>query len=59
MKHLICQNLKVGIIGGSGFYNMPELCNKKTEKITTPFGDPSDDLVTGTIDEIPCVLLSR
>ena len=51
--------LKIGIIGGSGFYNMPELTNIKTEHIETEFGSPSDNLVSGFIEGLPCVLLSR
>ena len=51
--------LQVGILGGSGFYSMPELANAKVETITTPFGNPSDNPVSGTIDGVPCVVLSR
>jgi len=53
------QKIKIGIIGGSGFYNMPELLDSKTETITTPFGDPTDNPVSGTINGVPCVLLAR
>ena len=59
-----CRNIaisfsKVGIFGGSGFYNMPELTNVKTETIITPFGEPSDNPVSGLIEGVPCVLLAR
>ena len=50
---------QIGIIGGSGFYNMPELLDSKAETITTPFGDPTDNPVSGTINGVPCVLLAR
>ena len=33
---------KVGIIGGSGLYDIEGIKNLKTVKIKTPFGDPSD-----------------
>merc|ERR1719270_2711346 len=55
----MAKGIKVGIIGGSGFYNMPELLNVKTETITTPFGDPTDNPISGTIEGVPCVLLAR
>ena len=38
---------------------MPELLNVKTEIITTPFGDPTDSPISGTIEGVPCVLLAR
>lgn len=33
--------------------------NRQELKVTTPFGDPSDVLITGTIGEVQCVLLAR
>lgn len=52
--------IKVGIFGGSGFYGvMPELTNVKTERIITPFGEPSDNPVSGLIEGVPCVILAR
>ena len=53
------KKFQVGIIGGSGFYDMPELSDVKIETITTPFGDPSDNPISGTIHGVPCVLLAR
>lgn len=35
-------NSPIGIIGGSGLYNLPELEILEEKKISTPFGDPSD-----------------
>ena len=51
--------IKVGVIGGSGLYQMNELTNIEEIKITTPFGDPSDAFVTGTLDGVPIAFLSR
>ena len=54
-------NLKIGIIGGSGFYNMPELIDPKElpNSNVTEFGPPADKLVEGTIHGIPVVVLAR
>ncbi|CAI8030476.1 S-methyl-5'-thioadenosine phosphorylase [Geodia barretti] len=52
-------NLKVGIIGGTGLDD-PDILSERAEKhVNTPFGKPSDCLITGTIQGTPCVLLSR
>lgn len=50
---------KVGIIGGSGFYNMEGIKNLKKVKVKTPFGDPSDKLVVGTLEGKEVAFLSR
>ena len=39
----------IGVIGGSGLYQMEELLNATEQKIDTPFGAPSDLLIGGTI----------
>lgn len=36
---------KIGVIGGSGLYSMPGLPITRSRKITTPFGDPSDNYI--------------
>jgi 5'-methylthioadenosine phosphorylase len=38
---------QIGIIGGSGLYQMPELTNIEEISIDTPFGKPSDAFVVG------------
>ena len=53
------KSVTVGIIGGSGFYQMPELQNPQSKKVETEFGEPTDNLVSGTIHGIPVVVLSR
>lgn len=51
--------LKVGIIGGSGLDDPKILTNQCERHVKTPFGDPSDVLLEGTIEGVPCVLLPR
>jgi purine nucleoside phosphorylase len=36
------EQVKIGIIGGSGLYQMPELTDIKEVEVETPFGKPSD-----------------
>ncbi|VDM33574.1 unnamed protein product [Hydatigera taeniaeformis] len=52
-------NIKVGIIGGSGLDDPRILENQSAYFATTPFGEPSDELLEGTISGVPCVLLPR
>lgn len=40
---------KIGIIGGSGLYQMAGLTEVEEIKLSTPFGDPSDALLIGTL----------
>jgi len=49
----------LGVIGGSGLYQMTGLENRREERIGTPFGDPSDAYVLGTIDGRDIAFLSR
>jgi 5'-methylthioadenosine phosphorylase len=49
----------IGIIGGSGLYDMEGLGNRAWQTIETPWGSPSDDVLTGTLDGIDCVFLPR
>lgn len=51
--------IRVGVIGGSGLYQMNELKNVEEINITTPFGEPSDAYITGTLDGVPIAFLSR
>ncbi len=39
----------IGVIGGSGLYQMPELTDVTTQPMDTPFGKPSADVVIGTL----------
>ena len=39
----------LGVIGGSGLYDMPGLSDVERVSVHTPWGEPSDDLVVGTV----------
>jgi 5'-methylthioadenosine phosphorylase len=49
----------IGVIGGSGLYQMEELRDATEHKIDTPFGAPSDALIGGTIGERQVYFLPR
>jgi 5'-methylthioadenosine phosphorylase len=49
----------VGVIGGSGVYDLPGLENTREERVETPWGAPSDALRFGTIGETRVVFLAR
>jgi len=51
--------LKVGIIGGSGLYDLPGIENKDEVTMDTPFGAPTDSLHTGTLKGVDMVFLPR
>src|SRR6187401_1812952 len=50
---------RIGIIGGSGLYNIEGFTNQKWVKIKTPFGPPSDALLTGKLAGREVVFLPR
>ncbi|MBF2035085.1 MAG: S-methyl-5'-thioadenosine phosphorylase [Leptolyngbyaceae cyanobacterium T60_A2020_046] len=50
---------KIGIIGGSGLYKMEALTDVEEIQIETPFGDPSDALILGTLDGTRVAFLAR
>src|SRR6187401_2365647 len=52
-------NVEIGIIGGSGLYDMAELTGREEKKITTPFGEPSGPYVVGTIGGKRVAFLAR
>ncbi len=49
----------LGIIGGSGIYDLPGLEKVREERIKSPWGEPSSALRIGEIDGLPVVFLSR
>ncbi|KAF4522703.1 hypothetical protein B566_EDAN012720 [Ephemera danica] len=51
--------IKVGIIGGSGLDDPDILEGRNEKQVTTPYGNPSDVLIEGTIGGYHCVLLAR
>lgn len=50
---------KIGIIGGSGLYQMDALQNLQEVKLQTPFGDPSDALIVGQLENTTVAFLAR
>ena len=50
---------QIGIIGGSGLYDMEELADRKEVSLSTPFGDPSGPYVTATLRGRRVAFLSR
>lgn len=50
---------KIGIIGGSGLYAIDALQNPEWGRVATPWGDPSDDLLFGSIGDVELVFLPR
>jgi len=49
----------IGVIGGSGLYEMEGLDDVAWVSVDTPFGSPSDALITGTLEGVPMVFLPR
>jgi 5'-methylthioadenosine phosphorylase len=52
-------NVEIGIIGGSGLYDMAELTDREEKKVTTPFGDPSGPYLLGTLRGRRVAFLAR
>ncbi|MGA3284613.1 MAG: S-methyl-5'-thioadenosine phosphorylase [Verrucomicrobiota bacterium] len=50
---------RIGIIGGTGLYNIEGFMRQKWVKVKTPFGPPSDDLLTGKLAGREVVFLPR
>ena len=50
---------EIGIIGGSGLYAMPGLTSVREERVTTPFGDPSDAFILGELEGRSVAFLAR
>jgi 5'-methylthioadenosine phosphorylase len=50
---------KIGVIGGSGLYQMAGLTEVEEVNVSTPFGDPSDAFFIGTLDGVRVAFLPR
>ncbi len=50
---------EIGIIGGSGLYSMPGFGEAREQRLATPFGDPSDAYVIGTLEGRRVAFLAR
>jgi 5'-methylthioadenosine phosphorylase len=51
--------ITIGIIGGSGLYSMKGLTDTREIRVNTPFGDPSDAIVTGALEGKSVAFLAR
>ncbi|RVT97474.1 S-methyl-5'-thioadenosine phosphorylase [Rhodovarius crocodyli] len=49
----------IGLIGGSGLYDIDGLEDREWRKVSTPWGDPSDELLFGRLHGVKCVFLPR
>src|SRR5882672_8385439 len=49
----------IGVIGGSGLYQMSELSGVEEVRVSTPFGDPSDSFFIGTLAGVRVAFLPR
>ena len=52
-------NTVLGILGGSGLYDLPGLSNPRWTKIATPWGEPSDDILFAELDGLALRFLPR
>jgi 5'-methylthioadenosine phosphorylase len=53
------QQAEIGVIGGSGLYEMEGMKDITTVKVETPFGEPSDEFVLGTLEGRKLAFLPR
>jgi 5'-methylthioadenosine phosphorylase len=53
------QQAEIGIIGGSGLYHMPGFSDAREVQQQTPFGDPSDAYILGTLEGRKVAFLAR
>ncbi|MGA8554364.1 MAG: S-methyl-5'-thioadenosine phosphorylase [Candidatus Acidiferrales bacterium] len=53
------ESVRIGIIGGSGLYHMAGLTDTREVRVKTPFGDPSDAIIIGTLEGKRVAFLSR
>lgn len=50
---------RIGVIGGSGLYEMEGLAGVRELELDTPFGKPSDSVILGTLEDVPVAFLPR
>src|SRR5215469_4626400 len=55
----LAEAVRIGIIGGSGLYQMQGLSDSREVRVKTPFGDPSDAIVIGTLEGRRVAFLAR
>lgn len=56
---MIMSDMAIGVIGGSGLYEMEGLEDVGRVRVETPFGDPSDEYVTGVLNGVRMAFLPR
>ena len=59
MPRKLVEPIRLAVIGGSGIYNIESLSDVTEVKIKTPFGDPSDAVITGTLNGVRVAFLPR
>jgi 5'-methylthioadenosine phosphorylase len=59
VKHSAMSKHRIGVIGGSGLYNIEGFTDQKWVNIKTPFGAPSDELLSGRLAGREVVFLPR
>ena len=52
-------DIRIGVIGGSGLYEMDALTSREEVRVSTPFGDPSSPFVVGTLNDRRVAFLAR
>ena len=50
---------RIGLVGGSGVYDLASIEDLREERLETPFGPPSDAYFTGRLQGVPVAFLSR
>src|SRR5438094_9838805 len=50
---------RIGVIGGSGLYRMEGMSDVEEVAVHTPFGDPSDVITIGKVEDVPMAFLPR
>ena len=53
------ESIRMGVIGGSGLYQMEGLTDVKERRVSTPFGDPSDAIIVGSLEGERIAFLAR
>jgi len=51
--------MTIGIVGGSGLYDLPGLTDRRWARVDSPFGAPSDELLLGRLGEVDVAFLPR
>lgn len=53
------ESIDIGVIGGTGLYAMPGISDRSSQRVTTPWGDPSGEIVTGILRGKRVAFLAR